>query len=153
MEADEQIHVDPPFEEERLINNLPVEISFLVPSTNSEEEYIGDGNFRNRVEMVEKKFDKWFGGDTTTEAVGGYVYEDRNGNTQRTEEEVAVVTAGTTQETYREHKEDLKELIKERKRNWEQDSISFRIDDRTYIYPRKDYIDNEDKAKMDILIP
>ena len=148
-----RVHVEPPFDEGKVVNNLPVELALVVPSTNADEEYIGDGNFQNRVEYVEKKFDQWFGGDTTTEAVGGYTWEDDDGNVHRTEEKVAVVMAGTTEQVYKSHKKDLKELIKKRQRNWKQDTIAFRIDDRTYIYPRKEYIDNEDRAKMDVLIP
>lgn len=152
-EIAQRVHVEPPFDKDKLMNNLPIEVAFVVPSTNADEEYIGDGNFQNRIEYIEKKFDQWFGGDTTTRAVGGYTWEDDDGNVHRTEEKVAVVQSSTTQERYKEKKEELKELIRKRKEYWNQDTIAFRIDDRTYIYPKRSYIDNEEKAKMDILVP
>lgn len=147
-----KVHVAPPFDNSEVIQNMPIEVAIVVPSTNEADDYIGDGNFQNRIEYVEHKFDDWFGGDTTTRAVGGY-REGEGDNAEYITEDVAVVMAGTTETDYKEHKDDLKELIRKRQRNWKQDTMAFRINNRTFIYPDRDYISDEDQAKMDILIP
>lgn len=147
--AEHPLDIEPPFDKDEVMNNLPVTVAIVVPSTRDEDIRIQQGAFETRIEYMEKLFDDWFGGDTTIRAEGGYVQEETG---ERIAEDVAIVESSTTVEKYRKIKDRLKDEIEERQENWSQDTIAFRIGERTYIYPKKDYIDDEDRAKMDVLI-
>lgn len=127
------------------VNNLPIQVSFVVPSTRGAEQ-VSNEHFRKRIKFAKKWFDSRFGGDTTTRAKGGYLAED-----ELIEEDVAVVESSMSIDTYLEKKDELADFIRERQQNWEQDTVMFKIEDRVFIYPQRGYID-DDKTVPEELI-
>jgi len=119
------------------VNNLPVQVSIVVPST-VEQEQIDRETFEKRVEETKRWFDSKFGGDTTTRGVGGYLADDN-----LIEEPVAVVESSMAIDTYKQHADDIAKFIKSRRQAWQQDTIAYQIEGRLFIYPKKDYIDDD----------
>lgn len=133
--------VPAPFEPPQ-VNNLPVQVSFIVPSTRGGDD-ISKSDFDQRVEYTRRWFSSAFGGDTTVRGSGGFV--DENG--QLVEEAVAEVQSSTTRAKYMETRADFAQFVRRRRRNWLQDAVTFEVEGRTYIYPEKPYIDD------DVVIP
>lgn len=117
------------------VNNLPIQVSFIVPSTRAGED-ISKADFDQRVEFTRRWFSSTFGGDTTVRGSGGFV--DENGNLVK--EAVAEVESSTTRAEYIKAREDFAQFVRRRRRNWLQDAVAFKVEGRTYIYPEKPYI-------------
>lgn len=128
--------VEPPLADSTEINNLPVQVSFVVPSTRG-GDVLPKEHFEDRVKYAKKWFDERFGGDTTVRGKGGYLMDD-----ELIEEPVAIVESSMSVSTYEEYREEFGEFIKERRENWDQDTVMFTVEDRVFIYPKRDYIDD-----------
>lgn len=127
----------PPIGEE--VANLPVQIAFVVPSTRGGSG-ITNEKFRERIEFTREWMDRRFGGDTTLRGSGGYIGEAG----ELVEEEVAIVEASMSVDSYEEHKDDFAEFIRRRQKNWEQDTVLYRVEERVFIYPKREYLDDGD---------
>lgn len=118
------------------VNNLPVQVAFIVPSTRKDKQ-LSQGDFENRVRFTKKWFDERFGGDTTIRGKGGFLLDG-----ELIEEPVAIVESSMSVETYMEYREDFADFVRQRRNNWDQDSILYRVEDRVFIYPERDFIDD-----------
>lgn len=128
------------------VNNLPIQVAFAVPSTRGAET-IDDEHFKERVTFARKWMSDRFGGDTTIRASGGYVTDEGD----LIDEPVALVEASMSVDTYMDNREAFAEFVKERKRNWEQHQILYRVEDRVFIYPHKESVDDSERIPDDFV--
>ena len=128
--------VKPPLENSA--TELPIEISFIIPSTRHDEE-ISDGWFERRIKEEEKWWDGRFGGSTVEMVEGQYVEGDHV-----IEEDVAVITVSMSKKTYDSNREVIGEHIRQKREAWDQDTVLYKINDHTFIYPDRDYVKGED---------
>lgn len=119
------------------VNQLPVQLSIAVPSTDDDGQITRD-EFEERINNTKKWFDERFGGDTTIRAVGGFLQDD-----ELIEEPVALVESSMAMDTYEKHKDDFGDFVKKKKQQWEQNSILYQIEGRVFIFPRQDFIDDD----------
>lgn len=120
------------------VNRLPIQVGIVVPSTRDEDVKISDSAFRKRVETTRKFLDKRFGGDTTIDGSGGYV-----GGGSLITEETALVVSSTTESEFERNRDSLRRFIREKRRNWGQDTLAYMVEGDLYIYPERDYISDQ----------
>ena len=133
----------PPIGEE--VNNLPVQVAMHVPST-EEDQPITTSEFERRVERTKKWFDERFGGDTSTRGTGGYVMDD-----ELIEEQVAIVESSMSIDTYKTQAENLADFIRQKRKDWKQDTVLYKVEDRVFIYPHREYIDDDDSLTDELI--
>ena len=123
-------------------NDLPIQIKMIVPSTTNNNQPIGDEEFNKRIEEVKKYFDKKFGADTTITDTGGYFDGDKwiteKGN---------IVESSTTIDKYKKNINDVVKFIRQKRKEYRQDSMFLGIEGRSYIIPNKNYIDDDKSVK------
>jgi hypothetical protein len=123
-------------------NDLPIQIKMIVPSTTNNNQPIGDEEFNKRIEEVKKYFDKKFGADTTITDTGGYFDGDKwiteKGN---------IVESSTTIDKYKKNINDVVKFIRQKRKDYGQDSMFLGIEGRSYIIPNKNYIDDDKSVK------
>lgn len=127
------------------VNNLPVQVSLVVPSSVGEDQ-VDREVFEERVENTKKWFSERFGGDTTTRGDGDYVMDD-----ELIEEPVAIVESSTSIEKYKQKAEELAKFIRTRRQVWGQDTIAYKIEGRVFIYPKREYIDHDKTVTRDLI--
>lgn len=124
-------------------NRLPVQFSIIVPSTELDKK-IPDKEFNQRINAEKKFFDKKFGGDTSIKEVGSYV--QRKGKKDiLIKEKGAIVESSTTPEVYSKNRKSLSAHIKQRQKDWKQNSVLFRIQSESFIYPKQSFIPSADQ--------
>jgi hypothetical protein len=120
------------------VNDLPVQVALHVPST-EEDEIIATSEFERRVEETKRWFDERFGGDTSTRGMGGYVMDE-----ELIEEPVAIVESSMSIERYKRYADEFADRIRQWRKEWKQDTILYKVEDRVFVYPQKDYIDHDE---------
>ena len=113
--------------------HLPIQVAIVVPSTKEKSKPLTDTGFKKRVETTAKEFSERFGGDTSIKGKGDYT---SNGKLIR--EDVVVVESSMTKKDYLKNKKEIENFIKEKQKNWGQESIGYRFEDDFYIYPKFD---------------
>lgn len=121
-------------------NRLPVQFSIIVPSTKNNVER--KDLFPKRVKQEKEYLTKLFGGETAIEGRGGYVQTKPNKDI-KTFEKVMVVEASTTPKTFAESRGKLMKHIQKKQKEWGQDTIFFKIEGESFIYPKRKYIDSD----------
>lgn len=106
-------------DKKELKGGLDIEFQILVPSTRLDKK-ISESAFRKRLDDVLSFVNKNYGGSTVDIEEGTYRFK---GKTIR--ERVAVVTVYAREEVYNRMDEKLERYLKEKKRNWNQDSMGF----------------------------
>lgn len=134
----------PPIGEE--IANLPVQVSFVVPSTRG-GDVVDRDHFEKRIKFTREWFDTKFGGDTTIRASGGYLGDD-----ELITEPVAVVESSMSVDSYMAHKDEFAQFVKERQRSWDQDTVLYAVEGRKFIYPKREYLDDGDDVPPGIVM-
>ena len=134
--------VKPPLENSA--TELPIEFSFIIPSTRHDKR-ISEGWFEKRIKDEEKWWDKKFGGSTVELHKGQYVEGDTV-----IEEDVAVITVSMNKDTYNENRKMIGERIRDKREAWDQDTVLYKINSHTFIYPDKEYIDGEGTQEVPI---
>lgn len=127
------------------VANLPVQVAVVVPSTDGDRQMSQDA-FTTRVNNVQKWFDARFGGDTTIRGKGGYLADD-----ELIEESVAIVEASMSVDTYKDRYHELGEFVAEKREDWGQDTVLYRIEDRVFIYPDRDYLDDDTQVPAGLI--
>lgn len=127
------------------VNNLPVQLSLIVPST-SHGEQMPTREFRQRVSRVRKWFSARFGGDTTVRGSGGFIDEN-----ELIDEDVAIVESSMSIETYREERSTFADYVRSKREDWGQDAVTYQVEDRVFIYPEKGYIDHDEDVPTDLV--
>lgn len=137
--------VEPPHEGAE-VSDLPIQVSVVVPSTRGDKQ-LSKRFFERRIETTREWFDSHFGGDTTVRGSGGYLEDGR-----LIDEPVAIVEASTTTEKYNKFRGDFATFVESKQKNWQQDTILYTVEGRVFIYPKRPYIDDEDKEMARQLI-
>lgn len=130
-------------------NNLPVQVSIIVPSTKAHSKKITPLEYQRRIDETKKFFDKEFGGDTTVEEVGSY-YDDGQGKLIK--EKGAIVESSMSIPTYNKKIKNVAEYVEKKQKEYEQDTMLISVEGRKYITPRKDYIDDDKETKKERII-
>ena len=130
-------------------NRLPIQFSVIVPSTKLDKK-ISRQSFQKRIDSEKRFMDKTFGGDTTVRAVGSFVL--RKGKKDiLIKEKNAIVESSTTKRVFDNKRKVLIQHIKARKKQWKQNSILFKLEGETFIFPRQKFIPH-DSSKRKILV-
>lgn len=129
------------------IANLPVQVSIAVPSTEDGEQ-ISLEEFEERIEQVKRWFSETFGGATTVRASGDYVGEDG----ELIEEAVALVEAAMSKTSYLEHYQEFGARIENAQEIWGQDTVFYRVEGRSFIYPDRAYLDDGDRVPPELVL-
>lgn len=130
-------------------NRLPVQYSIIVPSTKLDKK-ITSSAFQKRINSEKRFMDKTFGGDTTIRAVGSFVLK-RGKKEILIKERNAIVESSTTKPIFNSKRMILKRHIIQRRKQWKQNSILFKVEGETFIFPRQKFIAH-DRSKRKILI-
>lgn len=138
----------PPLEE---ANNLPVQVSIIVPSTKNiidkksgkeKSKKISEKEFDERVKETKKEFDNLFGADTAISDVGSYF----NGK-KHIDEKGVIVESSTSIPKYKENIKKVVELAEEKQKKYLQDTMAVKVEGRLFIVPKKSYIDDDKITK------
>jgi hypothetical protein len=108
---------------------LAIQFAITVPSTNYDKK-IDAEEMRKRVKETAKQLSNRFGGDTAIKATGDYTSDGK-----LIREDVVIIESSMTKEDYKKNKSALEKYIKEKKKEWKQESIGYRFEDDFYIYP------------------
>ena len=137
-----------------LKNRLPVQVGIIVPSTKnvlkagkSVSVPIPKEEWDDRIREEKEWFSKRFGGDTSIEGMGSY-WDDEQGSLVK--ERNVIVTGSTTVAKYNRFRRELAAHTKSKQKEWAQSTVFLRIEGQDYIYPKKDFID-DDKGQQDII--
>jgi len=128
------------------VNKLPIQVGVIVPSTNLNKT-IPTIQFNKRINETKKFFDKTFGGDTSVKTIGSY-WDGK----KLIKEKGLLVESSMSIETYNKKKDLIETFIKDKHKEWNQDTILVSVEGQNFIYPYKDYIDNDEKQKQNILV-
>lgn len=127
--------VKPPLENSA--TEMPIEFSFIIPSTRHDKR-IDDGWFQRRIKEEEKWWEERFGGSSIEMMEGGYVEGE-----QVIEEDVAIIRVSMSKENYDNSREMIGKHIRNKREAWDQDTVLYKINDHSFIYPDRDYIKGE----------
>ncbi|MBN1682821.1 hypothetical protein JW865_04640 [Candidatus Bathyarchaeota archaeon] len=111
---------------------LPIQFSINVPSTNYDKK-ISVEAFRKRAENTAKELSNKFGGDTAIKGKGDYTSDGK-----LIREDVVIIESSMTTADYEKKKSEIENFIKEKKKEWNQESIGYSFEDDFYIYPKFD---------------
>jgi len=114
------------------VRSLPIDVSILVPSTRYDRR-VSRKEFSKRVHETSRFMAKAFGGDTTILAHGGYI----SGSGKEITEDVANVNASMTQSQFEDNKHKLALFIKEKLKEWKQETIAYKVENDLKIYPKR----------------
>jgi len=126
-------------------NNLPLQFGIIVPKTKG-KNVLTQKQFMERVNKEKQWFSINFGGDTSVKDVGSY-WDGK----KLVKEPGSIVWSSMSIKTYYKNMNKLVERIKQDKKNWQQQSVLFKIEGRDFIYPKQDFID-DDKEVDDIVV-
>lgn len=129
-------------------NNLPVQVSLLVPSTERDEP-ISTIAFNKRIKETKDFFDQLkdnkgnTGGETTINTSGSY-WDGKNN--ERIDEDGAIVERSMSIPTYEKNIKEIVDYAKKKREEYSQDTILLGVEGRKFIIPKRDYIDNDEKT-------
>lgn len=131
-------------------NRLPVQFSIIVPSTRREKK-ISNQAFAKRVDSEKKFFSRTFGGDTAIKAQGNFELKERGKKPILVKEKNVIVESSTTKRVFNNNRKALIAHLKARKKQWKQNSLLFKIEGESFIFPRQKFVPN-DRSKRKILV-
>lgn len=130
-------------------NRLPVQFSVIVPSTKINKK-ISTRDFKKRIDSEKIFMSKTFGGDTSVKSTGSFVL--RKGKKDiLIKEKTAIVESSTTPKVFNSKRKVLIQHIKQRQKQWKQNSILFKVEGESFIAPRQSFIPH-DNSKRKILV-
>jgi len=134
-------------------NNLPVQVSLIIPSTKNVEGKtikLNTKEFNKRIDETKKFFDENFGGDTAIKEVGSYWDGSKN---ELVKEKGAIVESSMSIPTYYEKVGKITEYAEKKQKDYLQDTMLVTVEGRKFITPKKDYIDHDTLTENeDILV-
>lgn len=101
---------------------LPLENAVYVPATQGVDKVIKKPEHRRRTKQVEDFLSKRLGGFTKVESGGEYYSSDKK---KMVREPVNKVTSFAEKEKFDKHKEEIKEFLEKKGREWGQESMGF----------------------------
>jgi len=129
-------------------NRLPLQFAIIVPSTEKNVE-IAPRRFGMRMVKEKNYLDKLFGGDTSLIGKGSSKITGQAG--KPVVEPVGIVETSTTPKKFENRRDILMQHIQDRQKRWKQDTIFYKIEGETFIYPKKKFIGNYN-TKNEILL-
>lgn len=114
---------------EKKSTKLPLQLSINVPSTDYDKK-ITPQQFNKRIKNTAKEFSDRFGGDTSIKGKGDYTSKG-----QLIREDVAIIESSMTRKDYQKNKSAIERFIKEKKKDWKQETIGYSFEGDFYIYP------------------
>jgi len=120
-------------------NRLPVQFSIIVPSTKLTKK-ISPSAFSKRVDSEKRFFSRTFGGDTAIKSQGNFELKEKGKKPVLIKEKSVIVESSTTPRIFNQKRKALISHIKSRQRLWKQNSILFKIEGETFIFPRQKFI-------------
>lgn len=132
-------------------NRLPVQVSIIVPSTTLNNRKIKTPAFRRRVESEKRFFTKHFGGDTAIKSEGNFELKEEGKKPIFVKEKNLIVESSTTPKVFNSKRKILIQHLKDRQKEWKQNSIFYKIEGESFIFPRQKSIPH-DKTKRKILV-
>ncbi len=131
-------------------NRLPVQFSIIVPSTKLKKK-ISPSAFAKRVDSEKRFLSRTFGGDTAVKSEGNFELKERGKKPILIKERGVIVESSTTKKVFNSQREALIRHLKQRKKQWKQNSLLFKIEGETFIFPRQSFIPHE-RSKRKIAI-
>lgn len=131
-------------------NNLPVQISLIVPSTSNVKDHKGDlkskkikpQQFTKRVNEVKKEFIKRFGADTAVQEVGSYTMDGK-----LVKERGVIVESSTTIPRYKKNIAGIARFTEAKRKSFgNQDTMALKVEGRLFVTPKKSYIHHDRKT-------
>ena len=144
-------------------NDLPVQVSLLVPSTENRENIKGEmktykitaKQFNKRVNETKKFFDELkdpqgnYGGDTTIKDVGSYWDGEKK---KLIHEKGAIVERSMSIPTYKKIIDNITRYAEKKQKDYKQSTMLIAVEGRKFIVPKQGYID-DDKITQNKPIP
>lgn len=127
-------------------NRLPVQFSIIVPSTKLSKS-VSDKTFNSRVKQEKEYLTRLFGGETAIRGTGSYVLKASGLSEKKIPEKVMLIEASTTPDRFQEKRKEISNHIRKQQKSWQQDTIFYKIEGESFIYPKKDYIDSDNSSK------
>jgi len=112
--------------------HLPIQVGITIPSTEYDKR-ISTEEFRKRTETTAKEFSNRFGGDTAIKGKGDYTSKGK-----LIREDIIVIESSMTKEDYKKNKPRIEAYIKQKRKDWKQETIGYTFEDDFYIYPKFD---------------
>lgn len=131
-------------------NRLPVQVSIIVPSTTARDIPLKSPAFARRVDSEKRFFSKTFGGDTAIRGEGNFILTEK-GKDRLIKEKNLIVESSTTPKIFNSKRKVLIQHLKQRQKEWKQNSIFYKIEGESFIFPRQKFIPH-DKTKRKILV-
>ena len=110
-------------------DKLEIEQRVYVPSTQDGDKEIPSYKFEKRIEEVEKKLSKLFGGYTEIRTTGGWLSDSKG----LIKEKVAVVVSYADIKTFNKNKKRLLKWLKKKKQEWGQEAIGYEVEGDLYL--------------------
>jgi archaellum component FlaF (FlaF/FlaG flagellin family) len=104
--------------------HLPVEMAVYVPSTKDANKTIPKKEFEERINIVREYLASLFGGFSSSDIIGGYVF---NSNELITEN-ISKVIAFATKDSFNKNKSKLIKQIAKWAKEWSQEAIGFELE-------------------------
>lgn len=131
-------------------NRLPVQFSIIVPSTKLDKK-ISTQAFNKRIDSEKTFMSRTFGGDTAIKAEGNFELKEEGKKLKLIKERNVIVESSTTKKVFNTKRKILIRHLKQRRKQWKQNSILFKVEGETFITPRQSFIPH-DKSKRKILV-
>jgi len=131
-------------------NRLPVQISIIVPSTRREKK-ISTAGFAKRIDSEKQFFSRTFGGDTAIKSEGNFELKEKGKKPILIKERGVIIESSTTKKVFNSKRQILIKHLKARQKQWKQNSVLFKVEGETFIFPRQSFIPH-DTSKRKILI-
>ena len=112
-------------------DKFPIQFSINVPSTELDES-VSPVEYKRRIKETATEFSNLFGGDTAIKGKGDYTYEG-----ELISEDVTIIESSMSLEDYRDHKEEIEDFIKCKRKDWKQDTIGYKFEGDFFMYPKE----------------
>lgn len=126
-------------------NNLPVQVSMIVPSTKNvkgKSVDISDRELAKRVNETKKEFDVTFGGDSAISEVGSYYDGEKLVN-----ERGVIVESSTSIPKYKKNIKKISEFVEKKRQDYNQQTMAVKVEGRLFVTPKQDFIADDKKTK------
>jgi len=119
-------------------NNFPIQVRTIVPSTTKHNKPVSPERFEKRKKEMKDIFDKTFGADTAVEDVGSY-WDGKEFITEKG----AIVESSISKPNYNKNINKAIKIIKDKRRNWQQQTMIVGIEGREFLIPKQKGLDSD----------
>ena len=116
---------------------LKYQLEVYVPSTDFEKATTKP-IYNKRIKETETFLAGTFGGKTSIRGKGGYVFEEGKNKGKLAQENVTIVETSMTRKQYEDNKPKIEKFLKDKRKDWKQESIGYKFEDDFYMHPKFD---------------